>query len=73
VTEQVPTYNAETIAEKLTALPGWSFGDSLSTHSAGGVTDFDLAMARKIDDVVLWKPGADTPLRGTTRPFVQGG
>jgi len=29
VTEQVPTYNAETIAEKLTALPGWSFGDGL--------------------------------------------
>jgi 4a-hydroxytetrahydrobiopterin dehydratase len=113
VPERVPTYTAETIAEKLAALPGWFFGDdliyreyltdgwpttlmlvnaieaadhhpdlmvtwgkvvvSLNTHSAGGVTDFDLAMASKIDDVVLWKPGADTPLRGTTRPFVQGG
>ncbi len=115
--EPVTTYTAETIAEKLAALPGWSFGEdliyqeyrtdgwpttlmlvnaigfvceaadhhpdlmvtwgkvvvSLNTHTAGGVTDFDLAMAKKIDEAVLWRPGADTPLRGTTRPFVQGG
>ncbi|MEE8060427.1 MAG: 4a-hydroxytetrahydrobiopterin dehydratase [Gemmatimonadales bacterium] len=46
---------------------------SLSSHRAGGVTDFDLAMARHIDEVVLWRPGADSPLQGTSRPFVQGG
>jgi len=45
---------------------------SLSTHSAGGVTDFDLAMARRIDEVALWRPGPDSVLRGVQRPFVQG-
>jgi len=45
---------------------------SLNSHSAGGVTDNDLAMAHHIDEVVLWKPGPDSPLRGTSRPFVQG-
>ena len=39
---------------------------SLSTHSAGGITDKDLALARKIDEVVLWRPGAEAgPLTGT--------
>ena len=45
---------------------------SLSSHSAGGVTDHDLAMARRIDDIVLWKPEPDSPLRGVSRPFVKG-
>ena len=46
---------------------------SLSSHRAGGVTDYDLAMARQIDEVVLWRPGSDSPLQGAPRPFVQGG
>lgn len=46
---------------------------SLNSHSAGGVTDFDLAMARRLDEVALWRPGPDTPLRGPSRPFVEGG
>jgi len=45
---------------------------SLSSHSAGGVTDRDLAMARRMDDVVLWKPESGSPLRGVSRPFVRG-
>ncbi len=28
----------------------------LSTHSAGGITDKDFELARKIDDAVLWRP-----------------
>ena len=28
----------------------------LSTHSAAGITDKDFALARKIEDVVLWQP-----------------
>ena len=28
----------------------------LNTHSAGGITDLDFALARKIEDVVLWRP-----------------
>ena len=28
----------------------------LSTHSAGGITDKDFELARRIDEVVLWRP-----------------
>ena len=39
---------------------------SLRTHSAGGITDKDLALARKLDEVVLWRPGEeDGPFSGT--------
>jgi 4a-hydroxytetrahydrobiopterin dehydratase len=42
----------------------------LKTHSAGGITDKDFALAQKIDEVVLWRPAAAGPLTGTDRPFV---
>ena len=31
----------------------------LSTHSAGGITDKDLTLARKIEDVVHWQPARE--------------
>ena len=31
----------------------------LKTHSAGGITDKDFALARKIEEVVMWRPGAE--------------
>jgi 4a-hydroxytetrahydrobiopterin dehydratase len=39
----------------------------LVTHSAKGVTDKDFALARKIEEVVMWRPGKeeDSPLEGT--------
>ena len=43
----------------------------LSTHSAGGITDKDIALAREIERVALWRPPADGALRGTRRPFVK--
>jgi 4a-hydroxytetrahydrobiopterin dehydratase len=30
----------------------------LTTHSAKGITDKDFELARKIEEVVLWRPGA---------------
>jgi 4a-hydroxytetrahydrobiopterin dehydratase len=42
----------------------------LKTHSAGGITDKDFALARKIEEVVLWRPAAGGPLEGTPHPFV---
>src|SRR6516225_9680415 len=43
----------------------------LKTHSAGGITDKDFALARKIEEVVLWRPEAGSPLEGTPNKFVQ--
>jgi len=42
----------------------------LKTHSAGGITDKDFALARKIEDVVLWRPSPGGPLEGTPNKFV---
>ena len=42
----------------------------LQTHSAGGITDKDFALARQIEDVVLWRPEASSPLDGTPNKFV---
>ena len=44
----------------------------LSTHSAGGITDKDFELARKIEDTVLWKPSGGA-LEGTPNKWVRGG
>jgi 4a-hydroxytetrahydrobiopterin dehydratase len=44
----------------------------LQTHSAGGITDKDFALARKIDEVALWRPEAGSALEGTPNKFVHG-
>jgi 4a-hydroxytetrahydrobiopterin dehydratase len=44
----------------------------LKTHSAGGITDKDFALARKIEEVVLWRPAPGGPLEGRpTDKFVK--
>jgi 4a-hydroxytetrahydrobiopterin dehydratase len=43
----------------------------LATHSAGGITDKDFALARQIEDTVLWRPGPDSALEGTPNRFVR--
>ena len=37
----------------------------LHTHTAKGITGKDLALARKIEEVVQWRPEAGGPLEGT--------
>ena len=44
----------------------------LKTHSAGGITAKDFALARQIENVVLWRPEPGGPLEGTPNKFVQG-
>jgi 4a-hydroxytetrahydrobiopterin dehydratase len=45
----------------------------LKTHSAGGITDKDFALARKIEELALWRPEKDGPLAGgTPNKFVTG-
>ena len=45
----------------------------LKTHSAGGITDKDFALAKKIEEVALWRPEKGGALEGTPNKFVQGG
>src|SRR4026209_2707767 len=44
----------------------------LNTHSAGGITDKDFELARKIEDVSLWRPSGGAP-EGTPKQFVRSG
>lgn len=44
----------------------------LSTHSAGGITDKDFELARKIEDVALWRPQGGS-LTGTPNKWVRSG
>lgn len=41
----------------------------LSTHSAGGITEKDLALAQVIEDSVPWLPEARSPLDGFEKGF----
>ena len=45
----------------------------LTTHSAGGITQKDFDLARRIEEVVLWRPApeAEHP-GGAARKFVRG-
>src|SRR5246500_5996076 len=45
----------------------------LKTHTAGGITDKDSALAKQIEAVVLWKPPAGGPLGGNPGKWVKGG
>jgi 4a-hydroxytetrahydrobiopterin dehydratase len=44
----------------------------LQNHAAGGITDKDFELARKIEDVVLWRPSGGA-LEGTPNKFVRSG
>ena len=45
----------------------------LMTHSAGGITDKDFTLARRIEDIVLWRPAKGEALEGTPNKFVRSG
>jgi 4a-hydroxytetrahydrobiopterin dehydratase len=48
-------------------------GVKLKTHSAGGITDKDFSLARRIEEVVLWRPTEGSALTGTPNKFVRSG
>lgn len=45
----------------------------LKNHAAGGITDKDFALAKKIEEVILWRPDEDSALEGNPKKFVQAG
>lgn len=44
---------------------------ALSTHSAGGITGKDFELARKFDEIALWRPRPGGALSGTPDKFVR--
>ena len=42
----------------------------LVTHSSGGITDRDLSLAKKIEEVTFWRPEPGGALEGTPNKFV---
>lgn len=42
----------------------------LQTHRVRAITTHDTALARRIDEVVLWKPEAGSPLSGYPKNWV---
>jgi 4a-hydroxytetrahydrobiopterin dehydratase len=42
----------------------------LKTHDAGGITDKDFELARKIEDTVLWRPTDGALAPGNPKKFV---
>ena len=43
----------------------------VNNHAAGGITDKDFELARKVEDTALWRPHAGA-LEGTPNKFVRG-
>ncbi|MBX3443411.1 MAG: 4a-hydroxytetrahydrobiopterin dehydratase [Planctomyces sp.] len=43
----------------------------LQTHRVRAITTGDLALARRIEDLALWKPDADLPLPGFPKNWVR--
>ena len=43
----------------------------LVTHSAGGITDKDLALARRIESLITWVPGEEDPFTGPPKPILR--
>jgi 4a-hydroxytetrahydrobiopterin dehydratase len=44
----------------------------LMTHSENGITDKDFELARKIEELALWRPAQASALEGTPNKFVTG-
>ncbi|CAN5161059.1 4a-hydroxytetrahydrobiopterin dehydratase [soil metagenome] len=43
----------------------------LMTHDSGGITDKDFELAKKIEEIVLWRPADDSALApGNPKKFV---
>src|SRR4029079_723989 len=45
----------------------------LSTHSAGGITEKDFALARRIEESALWRRAPGSALTGAPNKFVRSG
>ncbi len=61
-------YRAEAAFHHPDLSVGWAqVVVKLQTHSAGGITDKDLALAREIEQLATWLPPEGSPLEGFPR------
>ncbi len=44
----------------------------LETHSAGGITAKDYELALRIEETILWLPGAENALTGPAGKWIEG-
>lgn len=43
----------------------------IQTHRVKAITESDVALARRIEEVALWKPAPDSPLSGSPKNWVR--
>jgi pterin-4a-carbinolamine dehydratase len=43
----------------------------LQTHRVKAITESDVALARRIEELATWKPGADSPLPGYPKNWIR--
>ena len=43
----------------------------MQSHDAGGITDRDFALARRIEEVVTWRPAPGDGLEGPPKRWVE--
>jgi 4a-hydroxytetrahydrobiopterin dehydratase len=43
----------------------------LRTHASGGITERDFALAKKIEEAILWRPGEGSAMEGTPNKWVR--
>jgi len=55
------------------SVTGGRVSVKLQNPAAKGITDKDFELARKIEDVALWRPAAGAALEGTPNKFVRSG
>ena len=44
----------------------------LKTHSSGGITERDFALAKEIEKLALWRPAPGSAMEGTPNKFTHG-
>ncbi len=65
-------YRAEAAFHHPDLNVGWaSVTVKLQTHSAGGVTDKDFALAKEIESLATWLPEEGAPLAGFPKKWIR--
>ena len=65
-------YRAEACFHHPDLNVGWAnVTVKLQTHSAGGVTDKDFALAADIEKLATWLPEEDSPLMGFPKKWIR--